>query len=182
MQRKAVADSSFNIRRQQQHDDDDDGKKRNNNRNHIKASPMADGSIDRKRDHNAISSSPSSPPSSTSLLSSNKSNKNTNNTIKLQLASVVDMYGIGSDIIGRRSFGGFHKSVRSTWETALQQRTDSAARERNTRSHITDEELLERYEKYVKGRSSASTSNGEKMINGGGGKEIKQNRKRKSET
>ena len=64
------------------------------------------------------------------------------------------MYGVGSDIIGRRSFGGFHKSVRTTWDTAIKQRADSAARANNTKSHITDEELLERYEKYVKGGRS----------------------------
>ena len=76
------------------------------------------------------------------------------------------MYGVGSDIIGRRSFGGFHKSVRTTWDTALKQRTDSAARANNTKSQITDEELLERYERYVKG-------------GGGGGGRDKRKQKRK---
>lgn len=71
--------------------------------------------------------------------------------IILQLATVTDMYGTGSDVVGRRSFGGYRKSVRTTWEAALRRRTDDEARARNTKSHITDEELLERYEKYVRG-------------------------------
>jgi len=116
-----------------------------------------DGNFERKRDHTAISSSSSpTPPSQSS----------NDNTIILQLASVTDMYGVGSDIIGRRSFGGFHKSVRTTWDTALKQRTDSAARANNTKSQITDEELLERYERYVKG-------------GGGGGGRDKRKQKRK---
>lgn len=71
--------------------------------------------------------------------------------IILELASVVDMYGVGADIVGRRSFGGFHKSIRTTYDTALKRRTDDEARKRLTKSQITDDELLERYEKYVKG-------------------------------
>ena len=94
--------------------------------------------MERKRDSTAITSSPTPPAS---------------DTIILEIASVVDMYGIGSDIIGRRSFGGFHKSVRATWDHALKVRTEEDARARNTKTHVTDEELLERYEKYVKGRS-----------------------------
>ena len=86
------------------------------------------------------------------------------------------MYGIGSDIIGRRSFGGFHNSVRMTWDTALKQRTDSAAMVNNTKSHITDEELLERYEKYVKGGRGGGGGGGERKD--GGRDKRKQKRKR----
>ncbi|KAL3793741.1 hypothetical protein HJC23_013303 [Cyclotella cryptica] len=79
-----------------------------------------------------------------------------NQTIILKIATVVDMYGQGSDIIGRRSFGGFHKSVRATWDEAVQKRTSEDARRRHTKEHISDEELLKRYEKYVKkGRDRA---------------------------
>jgi hypothetical protein len=78
-------------------------------------------------------------------------------TIMLELASVVDMYGVGSDVVGRRSFGGFHKSVMNTWDAALKRRDDDDTRTKNTKNHITDEELLERYEKYVKGRGSVET-------------------------
>ena len=80
-----------------------------------------------------------------------QSTSHNNEVIILELASVVDMYGVGSDIIGRRSFGGFHKSVKNTYDTALKRRTDDHARSQNTKHQITDEELLERYEKYVKG-------------------------------
>ena len=69
----------------------------------------------------------------------------------LELASSVDMHGIGSDIVGRRSFGGFHKAIRTTWEAALKRRIDDDATTRNTKSRITDEKLLDRYEKYVQG-------------------------------
>lgn len=134
--------------------------KKNNRHNNVKSSssPSTDGSnLERKRDHNSISSSP--PPSIS----------NNNAPIILELASVVDMYGVGSDIIGRRSFGGFRKNVRNTWDAALKQRTDDAARTNNTKNHITDEELLARYEKYVKGGRSGDKD--------GGGKR-KQKRKR----
>lgn len=134
--------------------------KKNNRHNNVKSSssPSTDGSnLERKRDHNSISSSPS------------PSISNNNAPIILELASVVDMYGVGSDIIGRRSFGGFRKNVRNTWDAALKQRTDDAARTNNTKNHITDEELLARYEKYVKGGRSGDKD--------GGGKR-KQKRKR----
>lgn len=156
MQRKGGADSA-NSSIEDQEKKKLFATKNNTNSN----SNSADGNSERKRDHTAISSSPTPPAQSSSSLS------NDNDTIILQLASVVDMYGVGSDIIGRRSFGGFHKSVQTTWDTALKQRTDSAARVNNTRSHVTDEELLERYERYVKGG------------NGGGGGRDKRKQKRK---
>jgi hypothetical protein len=136
-------------------------KKNNRHNDNVKSSSSpcsTDGSnLERKRDHNSISSSP--PPSIS----------NNNAPIILELASVVDMYGVGSDIIGRRSFGGFRKNVRNTWDAALKQRTDDAARTNNTKNHITDEELLARYEKYVKGSRGGDKD--------GGGKR-KQKRKR----
>ncbi|KAL7447915.1 hypothetical protein ACHAWC_000201 [Mediolabrus comicus] len=129
-------------------------KKNNRHNNNVKSSSSpssADGSnLERKRDHNSILSSPL------------PSISNNNAPIILELASVVDMYGVGSDIIGRRSFGGFNKSVRNTWDAALKQRTDDAARTNNTKNHITDEELLARYEKYVKGGRSGDRDGGGK--------------------
>jgi hypothetical protein len=75
---------------------------------------------------------------------------NNDERVIIELASVVDMYGTGSDIIGRRSFGGFRKSSMTTYDTALKRRTDDEyGRTKNTNSLITDEELLERYEKYA---------------------------------
>lgn len=137
--------------------------KKNNRHDNIKSSSSPRSTdvsnLERKRDHNSISSSP--PPS--------PSTSNNNAPIILELASVVDMYGVGSDIIGRRSFGNFNKHVRNTYDAALKQRTDDAARTNNTKNHITDEELLARYEKYVKGGRSGDKD--------GGGKR-KQKRKR----
>mmetsp|Transcript_30676 Transcript_30676/g.61272 ORF Transcript_30676/g.61272 Transcript_30676/m.61272 type:complete len:197 (+) Transcript_30676:275-865(+) len=85
-----------------------------------------------------------------------------NEFIILEAASVVDMYGVGADVVGRRSFGGFHKAVRSTWEEALKMRTDDDTRTKATFKHITDEELLQRYEKYVTGRDGEKSKFGGK--------------------
>ncbi|KAL7435703.1 hypothetical protein ACHAXM_006030 [Skeletonema potamos] len=167
MQRKA-ADSSNNNK--QQYDDEENAANKSSQNSN---STLNDGNFERKRDHTAISSSSS--PTTTTIKPSLQSSSNDNSTI-LQLASVVDMYGIGSDIIGRRSFGGFHNSVRMTWDTALKQRTDSAAMVNNTKSHITDEELLERYEKYVKGGRGGGGGGGERKD--GGRDKRKQKRKR----
>ena len=101
----------------------------------------------------------------------NDDENGTRGAIILELASVVDMYGVGSDVVGRRSFGGFHKSVMNTWNTALKRRTDDDTRTKNTRNHITDEELLERYEKYVKGRGCVEAD-------GSGNRGRKEKRKR----
>ncbi|KAL7462711.1 hypothetical protein ACHAXS_003084 [Conticribra weissflogii] len=72
--------------------------------------------------------------------------------IILEVATIVDMHGLGADVVGRRSFGGFHKAVRSTWEEAVKMRIDDEAATKATSKHVTDEELLQRYEKYIKGR------------------------------
>ncbi|EJK60312.1 hypothetical protein THAOC_19354, partial [Thalassiosira oceanica] len=71
-----------------------------------------------------------------------------NDLVRLELASVSDMYGI--DIVGRRSFGGYRKCVKSTWETALSRRNQDERRQKISKHHITDDELLDRYEMYVK--------------------------------
>jgi len=86
---------------------------------------------------------------------------NNDGQVIIELASVVDMYGTGSDIIGRRSFGGFCKSSITTYDTALNRRTDDEdSRTKNTNSLITDEELLERYEKYVDNGGSGDRGGG----------------------
>lgn len=95
--------------------------------------------------------------------------------IILQLASVVDIYGVGSDVVGRRSFGGFRKPVRTAYDAALKRRTEEDARTRNTKSHITDQELLERYEKYVKGGRGGGSEGGG---SGNRGRKDKSKRKR----
>lgn len=112
----------------------------NNNKIHTTINKSAHH-VDRKRENREISKD---------------DEQQTSEVMILELASVVDMYGVGSDIIGRRSFGGFHKSVKNTYDTALKRRTDDHARSQNTKHQITDEELLERYEKYVKGGNTNS--------------------------
>ena len=120
----------------------------NNNKIHTNKNAH---NVDRKRENREISKDDEQP---------------TSEVIILELASVVDMYGVGSDIIGRRSFGGFHKSVRNTYDTALKRRTDDHARSQNTKHQITDDELLERYEKYVKGGGSGNRGRKEKRKRG----------------
>mmetsp|Transcript_12160 Transcript_12160/g.18375 ORF Transcript_12160/g.18375 Transcript_12160/m.18375 type:complete len:180 (-) Transcript_12160:295-834(-) len=67
------------------------------------------------------------------------------------IAIKADMYGMSAEIIGRRSFNGFNKSVENTYTKSLQSREEHRLGEKVERQQITDEELLERYEKYVKG-------------------------------
>lgn len=117
-----------------------------------------DRALDRKRASNDISKD------------ERQSTNSDGGAIILELASVVDMYGVGSDVVGRRSFGGFHKSVRNSYDAALKRRVDDDARAKNTKAHITDEELLERYEKYVKGRG------GDKQGSGNRGRKDKRKR------
>eukprot|EP00957_Ditylum_brightwellii_P018659 1401603-Ditylum_brightwellii.AAC.1 len=75
---------------------------------------------------------------------------NSNSPYTPQIATAADMYGIGAEIIGRRSFNGFHKVVGDTWEEAYQ-KTMGAAKD-TTKDAVSDDELLRRYEQYVKGR------------------------------
>lgn len=71
-----------------------------------------------------------------------------------QVATASEMYGLKSDLVGRRSFGGFHKSVSETWTCSLDAYTDGRAGERAKKEHVSDEELLRRYEEYIKGRGN----------------------------
>mmetsp|Transcript_6490 Transcript_6490/g.9411 ORF Transcript_6490/g.9411 Transcript_6490/m.9411 type:complete len:175 (-) Transcript_6490:328-852(-) len=79
----------------------------------------------------------------------------TNENLPLSLvtkANEGDMHGIGAEIIGRRSFNGFHKIVGETWKTAMnsyQERTGA----KSQRENISDEELLRRYKKYINGNT-----------------------------
>lgn len=80
----------------------------------------------------------------------------TNHKINVpMIASAGDMYGISGVIIGRRSFNNFHKTVEDTWLNAVKSFSQSSKLHDETdekQQQITDEELLQRYEKYVKGR------------------------------
>mmetsp|Transcript_24478 Transcript_24478/g.30111 ORF Transcript_24478/g.30111 Transcript_24478/m.30111 type:complete len:254 (-) Transcript_24478:92-853(-) len=77
-------------------------------------------------------------------------------------ATNAEMYGIRVEIIGRRSFNSFNTSVEDTYQAAVQARRQSYIDEKVKKEHISDEEMLMRYEKYVKGRG------GDNMANGGG--------------
>ncbi len=71
-----------------------------------------------------------------------------------EIATASDMYGVVADIIGRRSFGGFNKHVTETWNNTLEEIQHNRSSNKMAKQHISDDELLRRYEKYVKGRSS----------------------------
>lgn len=88
---------------------------------------------DRKRDISTITSSSST----------------NDNKIILQQATITDIHGPHSDIIGRRSFNGFHKAIGLTWEQSYTKRSNSSNREAK-KEQISDDELLRRYERYVK--------------------------------
>jgi hypothetical protein len=70
-------------------------------------------------------------------------------------ATNTDMHG--SDIIGRRSFGGFNKSVGETWEAAVTLlfkdglTCNNTKNGNNNKSTISDEELLCRYKTCISG-------------------------------
>mmetsp|Transcript_18321 Transcript_18321/g.27781 ORF Transcript_18321/g.27781 Transcript_18321/m.27781 type:complete len:152 (-) Transcript_18321:318-773(-) len=81
---------------------------------------------------------------------------------EIRTASNSDMYGVLSDLIGRRSFGGFKKPVDNNWQACLR------GKEEDITQKISDEELLKRYSesrlmeetKLKKGRKRKSRSNG----------------------
>mmetsp|Transcript_6517 Transcript_6517/g.6122 ORF Transcript_6517/g.6122 Transcript_6517/m.6122 type:complete len:216 (-) Transcript_6517:220-867(-) len=75
-----------------------------------------------------------------------------------KVATASDMYGISAEIIGRRSFGGFRKCVAETWKEAVDMIQYNHDVRKGDKKHISDEELLKRYEKYVKGDSSGKIS------------------------
>lgn len=74
------------------------------------------------------------------------------------IATDVDMYGVEADIIGRRSFGGYNKTVCDTWNSALLMRQQDNKKfsesmsPNGTKLKLSDEELLKRYEDHVYGK------------------------------
>lgn len=83
----------------------------------------------------------------------NESANNYENDVSMPImASSSDMYGVSADIIGRRSFNNFNKAVEETWTTAVKAKAQSKFDDKVEKQQITDEELLERYDKYVKGQ------------------------------
>lgn len=77
-----------------------------------------------------------------------------------ETASQSDMYGIRSEIIGRRSFNNFNKAVEETYQAAVYSRRQQKLDKKMSREQISDEELLNRYEQYVKGRGDMSGGSG----------------------
>jgi len=77
----------------------------------------------------------------------------------VHIATQSEMYGLSAttQIMGRRSFQNFHRSVEASWKEALELQLRRAADERAERETITDEELLERYEKYVRGKGDMTS-------------------------
>jgi hypothetical protein len=69
-----------------------------------------------------------------------------------QAATASDMYGLKSDLVGRRSFGGFNQSAENAWRSALDAWEKGKIGDKAAKQNISDEELLRRYEDYVKGR------------------------------
>ena len=81
------------------------------------------------------------------------------------IASQSDMYGISANIIGRRSFNGFHKSVNTTWLEAVETLSPGKSKGKSKKASISDEELLRRYEQHVKGTSPMNSEPKKKRYN-----------------
>jgi hypothetical protein len=67
-------------------------------------------------------------------------------------ATNSDMYGMQSDLIGRRSFGGFKPKVDNNWQDCRRY-ISGEDNEGTKKKHVSDDELLQRYKELVKGRS-----------------------------
>jgi len=70
----------------------------------------------------------------------------------ISTASNSDMYGVQSDLIGRRSFGGFKKPVDDNWQACLKGRAEHRIQ------RMTDEELLRRYKESRHGEEARLNS------------------------
>jgi M-phase phosphoprotein 6 len=71
--------------------------------------------------------------------------------------SNVDMYGLQSSLIGRRSFGGFKPKINNNWQECLSFITGKD-KKGSKRKHISDDELVQRYKELVTNRSDHSKS------------------------
>lgn len=95
-----------------------------------------------------------------------------------ETATASDMYGIRCELIGRRSFNNFNKAVEETYQSAVHARRKNKLDTKVEKEHISDEELLRRYQQYVKGRGDMSNG-GKKVVNNIGNlKEKAKKRKR----
>ena len=91
-------------------------------------------------------------------------------------ASDVDMYGISADLIGRRSFKKFNVAVEESFQNSLDVKIFHKSRSKVKNSTVSDEEMIERYKKYVRGGDSLPAP-----IGGLGNKDKKKRRNSKSE-
>lgn len=86
-----------------------------------------------------------------------------------ETATQFDMHGTKSDIVGRRSYNNFNKPVEETYQGAVHARRKNKIDEKVSKEHISDEEMMKRYEEYVKKDRSPSmrkTNNGgDRMMN-----------------
>lgn len=64
-------------------------------------------------------------------------------------ATPSDMYGVKSDVLGRRSFGGFNRAIQDAWNLSHREATSKYSDRRRKQQAISDEELLKRYEDFV---------------------------------
>ena len=71
-----------------------------------------------------------------------------------QQATDVDTYGLSAKIIGRRSFKNFNKAVQDTYQAMLDEKVRGKARAKAAKHTISDEEMLDRYKKYVQGEDN----------------------------
>ena len=70
-------------------------------------------------------------------------------------ATPSDMFGAKSDLIGRRSFGGFRPRINETYKSACQE-YENGISNNDSNKHVSDEELLRRYKSYVTGKEEAA--------------------------
>lgn len=70
-------------------------------------------------------------------------------------ATPSDMFGAKSDLIGRRSFGGFRPRISETYKSACQA-YEHGTSNNDSKKHVSDEELLRRYKSYVTGKDEAA--------------------------
>jgi len=73
-----------------------------------------------------------------------------------QAATPSDMYGAKSDLIGRRSFGGFRPHVGDTYKSACT--AWQKGKSEDSKQQISDEELLRRYKDHVTGKADMDTT------------------------
>lgn len=96
-----------------------------------------------------------------------------------QTATSSDMYGAKSDLIGRRSFGGFRPHVSSSYKSACT--TYEKGKTNKTKQHISDEELLRRYKDYRSGKGDMLDSTAAAPI-GNLQEKLKKSGKRKNQS